>query len=66
MDRWRIFLRLRFKRRVRFFFHLALMIPMSARVCGGGDEGGFGRSVVRTFGHSDIRTFGDVCVCVWI
>ena len=62
LDRWRIFLRLRFKRRVRFFFHLALMIPMSARVCGGtragvgGVEGG--RSDIRTFGHSAM------CVCV--
>lgn len=26
LERWRIFLRLRFKRRVRFFFHLALMM----------------------------------------
>ena len=60
LDRWRIFLRLRFKRRVRFFFHLALMIPRAPESAAGragveGVEGG--RSDIRTFGHS-------MCVCV--
>jgi hypothetical protein len=65
LDRWRIFLRLRFKRRVRFFFHLALMIPRAPESAAGRGRGsGASRAVVRTFGHSDIRRC--VCVCVWI
>jgi hypothetical protein len=62
LDRWRIFLRLRFKRRVRFFFHLALMIPRAPESAAGRGRGS-GASRAVSFGHSDIRTFGDVCVC---
>ena len=61
LERWRIFLRLRFKRRVRFFFHLALMIPaerQSLRARAGrrvGRQVRFGISDMWVTGHDSIK-----------